>query len=297
MVVGDVGLVPVTEEKLPLVTFPSHLAYCHVIENEIQLPEWTDGAVIRAGPLHGEMPPAHPVKATISDQPVAREPQRHVWCAALARSSVLMANRLALDAPGLAVNACIPSFQDTRSNRMYHPLLLDNETDRHLPVSSTPSSSSQSNSEVLDTLQEILRRLPPATESRPEVQAASSVATNSHAFTAMGHVFEWPIFAINKSTNGVAFDVLGTSQMQEINCGASPAFGMPRLDGEEISALLTRFLRMVHIMNPILDCTTLMKYGRTIAELGPQWDSQTCLVVSQHSPLSGQAAYCYCTCP
>lgn len=85
---------------------------------------------------------------------------------------------------------------------------------------------------------------------------------------------------MNKSSHGVAFGVLGTSQMQELSCGASPAFGIPRLDGEEISALLTRFLRMVHIMNPILDCTTLMNYGRTIAELGPQWDSQTCLVVS-----------------
>ncbi|QYT01305.1 Zn(2)-C6 fungal-type domain-containing protein [Trichoderma simmonsii] len=146
-------------------------------------------------------------------------------------------------------------------------------------LQSTPSSSSQSNSEVLDALNEILRRLPPVTESRPEVQVAGPASTSPHAFTAMGHVFEWPIFAMNKSSHGVAFGVLGTSQMQEISCGASPAFGMPRLDGEEISALLTRFLRMVHIMNPILDCTTLMNYGRTIAELGPQWDSQTCLVL------------------
>ncbi|KAL7912853.1 hypothetical protein GGI35DRAFT_441296 [Trichoderma velutinum] len=146
-------------------------------------------------------------------------------------------------------------------------------------LQSTPSSSSQSNSEVLDALQEILRRLPPAAESRREVQVVSSGAPSSHAFTAMDHVFEWPIFAINKPSCGVAFSVLGTSQTQEVNCRASPAFGMPRLDGEEVSALLTRFLRMVHIMNPILDCTTLMNYGKTIAELGPQWDSQTCLVL------------------
>ena len=99
----------------------------------------------------------------------------------------------------------------------------------------------------------------------------------------MGHVFEWPIFGINRPSHGVTLDVLGTNQVQDINHGASPAFGMPRLDGEEISALLTRFLRMVHIMNPILDCTSLMNYGRAVAEFGPQWDSHTCLMVSQHT--------------
>ncbi|UKZ54812.1 hypothetical protein TrVGV298_008625 [Trichoderma virens] len=142
-----------------------------------------------------------------------------------------------------------------------------------------PQSSNQSNSEVLDILHELLRRLPPATESRREIQATSSVTTISLAFTAMGHVFEWPVFGINRPSHGVAFDVLGTSHVQDSNHGTSPAFGMPRLDGEEISALLTRFLRMVHIMNPILDCTTLMNYGRAVAELGPQWDPRTCLVL------------------
>lgn len=37
-------------------------------------------------------------------------------------------------------------------------------------------------------------------------------------------------------------------------------------------------------MNPILNCPTLMKYGRAVFELGPQWDSRTCLVVSILQP-------------
>lgn len=43
-----------------------------------------------------------------------------------------MVDRLVLGAPGLAVNACIPSRQSTRSNRMYHPLLLGYEANGHL---------------------------------------------------------------------------------------------------------------------------------------------------------------------
>ncbi|KAL7937549.1 hypothetical protein V8C35DRAFT_292779 [Trichoderma chlorosporum] len=140
-------------------------------------------------------------------------------------------------------------------------------------------SPNQSSSEVLDALNEILRRLPPETEPRREIQAGNSVPAISLAFTAMGHVFEWPIFGINKPSQGVAFDVLGTSQVQDFNHEGNPAIGMPRLGCEEISSLLTRFLRMVHIMNPILDCTTLMNHGRAVAELGPQWDSRTCLVL------------------
>lgn len=113
----------------------------------------------------------------------------------------------------------------------------------------------------------------------------------SLAFTAIDHVYEWPILGINRAPHGTAFNVLGTSRAQDFHHGGSPALGIPRLDGDEIAALLTRFLRMVHIMNPVLDCTTLMNYGRTVAELGPQWDSRTCLVVSQHTPFCGQVTH------
>lgn len=68
--------------------------------------------------------------------------------------------------------------------------------------------------------------------------------------------------------------------MQDFQHKASPAIGILQLDWDEIPSLLTKFLRMAHIMNPILDCNTLMRYGRAVAELGPQWDSRTCLVVS-----------------
>lgn len=74
--------------------------------------------------------------------------------------------------------------------------------------------------------------------------------------------------------------------MQDFQHKASPAIGTQQLDWDEIPALLTKFLRMAHTMNPILDCTTLMRYGRAVAELGPQWDSRTCLVVSTLQSIS-----------
>lgn len=75
-------------------------------------------------------------------------------------------------------------------------------------------------------------------------------------------------------------NILAADHLQAPPQAGSPSTGVPLLDGEEITALLTRFLRLVHVMNPVLDCTTLMTYGRAVAELGPQWDAKTCLVAS-----------------
>lgn len=140
------------------------------------------------------------------------------------------------------------------------------------------SSSSESNSEVINLLHDILTRLPPAQEH--EEEASHSFPAISLAFTAVDHVFEWPIFGTNRSDHWAPFGVLATTQAQDFHHKATPAIGTMQLDWDEIPSLLTKFLRMAHIMNPILDCSTLMKYGRAVVELGPQWDSRTCLVVS-----------------
>lgn len=142
------------------------------------------------------------------------------------------------------------------------------------------SSSSESNSEVIDLLHDILTRLPPA--QKHEEEASHSTPASSLAFTAVDHVIEWPIFGTNRSGHWAPFCLLATAQGQDFNHKAAPAIGLLQLDWDEIPSLLTKFLRMAHIMNPILDCPTLMKYGRAVVELGPQWDSRTCLVVSIH---------------
>ncbi|KAK7218961.1 hypothetical protein V2G26_006964 [Clonostachys chloroleuca] len=136
-----------------------------------------------------------------------------------------------------------------------------------------------SKSEVIETLNEILHRLPPGSESRHETCTDDSVAFNALSFAAVDHVFEWPTFAADNSLHLTPFNLLSINQAQELHPGASSAVGAPGFQPGEVTTLLTRFLRMVHTMNPILDCTTLMSHGRMIAELGPQWDSRTCLVL------------------
>ncbi|PTB36174.1 uncharacterized protein TrAFT101_000141 [Trichoderma asperellum] len=137
--------------------------------------------------------------------------------------------------------------------------------------------SNESNSEVIGLLHDILQRLPPA--QKHEREASHALPVISLAFTAVDHVFGWPVFDANRSDDWAPFCVLAATKMQDFQHKASPAIGTQQLDWDEIPALLTKFLRMAHTMNPILDCTTLMRYGRAVAELGPQWDSRTCLVL------------------
>jgi hypothetical protein len=49
---------------------------------------------------------------------------------------------------------------------------------------------------------------------------------------------------------------------------------------ENVLRLIDNFLAVVHTKNPILDVMTLKKYARRVAEDGPGWDGQSCLVVS-----------------
>lgn len=183
-----------------------------------------------------------------------------------------------LDALGSAANACIPSLRETGYSRTYRALF----TTYHLRISSDaewpPSSSNESNSEVIGLLHDILQRLPPAQEH--EREASHALPVISLAFTAVDHVFGWPVFDANRADDWAPFCVLAATKMQDFQHKASSAIGTQQLDWDEIPALLTKFLRMAHTMNPILDCTTLMRYGRAVAELGPQWDARTCLVVS-----------------
>lgn len=72
----------------------------------------------------------------------------------------------------------------------------------------------------------------------------------------------------------------------------APGTGVPILDDDEVTVLLQSFLQTVHVMNPVMDCTTLSSDVREVAELGLQWDGKTCLVVSRPIALQVRSLTC-----
>jgi hypothetical protein len=52
----------------------------------------------------------------------------------------------------------------------------------------------------------------------------------------------------------------------------------PVMDFSELSRLVDRFVRLVHIKNPILDIPVLRQMVKQIDENGPSWSTSTCLV-------------------
>lgn len=55
--------------------------------------------------------------------------------------------------------------------------------------------------------------------------------------------------------------------------------GLRYTSDEQIPALVDRFIQNVHTKNPILDLESLIRAGRHAAEVGIQWDAQSCLVL------------------
>ncbi|GJN83054.1 hypothetical protein PLIIFM63780_006600 [Purpureocillium lilacinum] len=119
-----------------------------------------------------------------------------------------------------------------------------------------------------------------STQRCPSPNPGDSVVGVSPAFTSLDHMFQWPLLSVSGGDQFMPGNILAADHLQAPPQAGSPSAGVPLLDGEEITALLTRFLRLVHVMNPVLDCTTLMTYGRAVAELGPQWDAKTCLLLA-----------------
>jgi hypothetical protein len=52
------------------------------------------------------------------------------------------------------------------------------------------------------------------------------------------------------------------------------------LDSNVVNELVENFLANNHIKNPVLDVESLRADAREIAEIGPQWDEKSCLIVS-----------------
>ena len=116
--------------------------------------------------------------------------------------------------------------------------------------------------------------------------ASNALVGISPGFTSLEHIIQWPILG-STAAPGFKDVVMGGDHIQMLFLAeAEPGVtasetGVPVTDGNEMAMLLSNFLRLVHVMNPVLDCKTLLAYGREVAELGPRWDAQTCLVVSR----------------
>lgn len=52
------------------------------------------------------------------------------------------------------------------------------------------------------------------------------------------------------------------------------------LDSNVVNELVENFLANNHIKNPVLDVESLRADAREVAEIGPQWDEKSCLIVS-----------------
>ncbi|KAJ6127872.1 hypothetical protein N7471_009089 [Penicillium samsonianum] len=55
--------------------------------------------------------------------------------------------------------------------------------------------------------------------------------------------------------------------------------GLQFTPDEQIPTLVDRFIQNVHTKNPILDLESLIRSGRSAAEIGLRWDAQSCLVL------------------
>lgn len=112
--------------------------------------------------------------------------------------------------------------------------------------------------------------------------ASSGLGTN---LVSLDQIFQWPIFqdegiyfppnSLLKADQGL-LGVDGSS----VRSPTSSRSRRPQIDEDEILGLVQRFVRLVHIKNPVLDTKALLDGAKSVAELGLQWDASTCLVVS-----------------
>jgi hypothetical protein len=68
---------------------------------------------------------------------------------------------------------------------------------------------------------------------------------------------------------------MGRTQSQTGKKGAT----LLNLDSNVVNKLVENFLANNHIKNPILDVELLRADAREFAEIGPQWDERSCLIV------------------
>lgn len=108
------------------------------------------------------------------------------------------------------------------------------------------------------------------------------------SFTSTDSVLAWPVFG-NRFRRGYLAEELFiaghlSSQMLDHPFHVPSDYANLKRGGiceENIPGLITKFLHLVHIKNPILDWKLIRRYASRVAENGLGWDAPSCLVVSR----------------
>lgn len=98
-------------------------------------------------------------------------------------------------------------------------------------------------------------------------------------FTSMDYVFQWPIYQGGPADLYAPDQLLVADQAAQYEKVKEPRKKLPSLDDDELCGLIDTYVQLIHVRQPVLDERTLSRWARSVAELGPQWDAKSCLVV------------------
>ena len=107
------------------------------------------------------------------------------------------------------------------------------------------------------------------------------------SFSSTDSVLAWPIFGDRFHRGYLAeelfiSDYLASQVSEEAQYMRHEHVKLPKrgICEEDIPGLVDRFLRLVHIKNPILDSKSIRQYAARVVESGLDWDAPSCVVVS-----------------
>lgn len=166
---------------------------------------------------------------------------------------------------------------------------------------------------ILERLDEVLRRLPsqrlsgsplptprvdvglvtpPGTSTSPEEAIRTSYGGPLCTFSSVESMLEWPIWSngdfptaevISDAVFVADIEGIWTEPTQEDDLPHGPKMRSSLIQvnpvGQDLPALVENFLFCVHNRNPFLNVDHLRRCTSVIAELGPSWDTPSCLVV------------------
>lgn len=166
---------------------------------------------------------------------------------------------------------------------------------------------------ILERLDEVLRRLPsqrlsgsplatprvdvglvtpPSTTTSPEEAISTSYGGPLCTFSSVESMLGWPIWSNGDfSTAEAVSDAVFTTEIEgiwteptqedDLPHGPKMRSSLNRVNpvGQDLQALVENFLLCVHSRNPFLNVDHLRRCTSVVAELGPSWDTPSCLVV------------------
>ncbi|KAB8223914.1 hypothetical protein BDV33DRAFT_199960 [Aspergillus novoparasiticus] len=106
------------------------------------------------------------------------------------------------------------------------------------------------------------------------------------SFASTDSVLAWPVFGDRFGQGCLAEELFIAEHLSSAALGdpfqLPPDHGSLKRGGiceDDIPNLVTRFLHLVHIKNPILDSKSIKQYAYRVAENGLGWDASSCLVL------------------